>query len=147
MSADQNMHLARKLLTQMAQGEAPDVIAALFSNDVRFEIAGDVGALPWIGHRRGRSAVSDFFRDVRALTELVRFDVEGILADEAHAVVIGDLASKLQVTGTIVETAFALILTIQGKEITRFQMLEDSFAVSRTARSADRAGIRVESPS
>jgi uncharacterized protein (DUF302 family)/ketosteroid isomerase-like protein len=139
------MHLAQKLVTQIAQGESPDVIAALFSDDVRFEIAGDVGALPWIGQKTGRSAASDFFRDVRALVEPLRFDVESILADETHAVIVGDLASKSRATGKVVETAFALVLTITGPEITRFQMLEDSFAVSRAARPDDPARIRLES--
>jgi glycerol-3-phosphate dehydrogenase len=33
-----------------------------------------------------------------------------------------------------VETAFALMLTVSGGDITSFRMLEDSFAVSRAAR-------------
>jgi hypothetical protein len=32
------------------------------------------------------------------------------------------------------KAAFAIVLTISGSEITRFLMLEDSFAVSRAAR-------------
>jgi hypothetical protein len=33
-----------------------------------------------------------------------------------------------------VKTQFASVLTISDDKITRFQMLEDSFAVSRTVR-------------
>lgn len=140
MTADRNLAVARKLLAQMAQGEAPELIAAQFSEDVKFEIAGDVGALPWIGRKAGRSAVSDFFRDARQIVEPLRFDVDGVFADDARAVVIGELASRLRGTTATLETAFAFILTISGDEITRFQMLEDSFAVSRVAR-AGRAGL------
>jgi ketosteroid isomerase-like protein len=60
----------------------PDEIAALFSLDVQFEIAGDIGALPWIGRRTGRSAVSDFIRETRRLIEQIRFDVQDILASD-----------------------------------------------------------------
>jgi hypothetical protein len=43
----------------------------------------------------------------------------------------------VDVTGKIVETASAIVLNIGGDgQITRFQMLEDSFAVSRAARYA-----------
>ncbi len=35
----------------------------------------------------------------------------------------------------IIESASAIILTVTDGAITRFQMLEDSFAVSRAARS------------
>jgi ketosteroid isomerase-like protein len=134
MSRERNLQIAQNLLAGVGQGVDPDDIATLFSGDVRFDIAGDVGALPWIGHKTGRTAASDFFRDIRRLTQSIRFDVEATLADDSRAVILGALASSVHATGRIIETAFALILTIDNLEITRFQMLEDSFAVSRAAR-------------
>ena len=119
----------------MGQGRAPEQIAARFNVDVQFEIAGDIGALPWLGRRTGRSAASDFIRDTRRLIEQLRFDVQDILASDDRAVIVGELATRINATGKIIESAFALILTISAGEITRFQMLEDSFAVSRAARS------------
>lgn len=134
MNRDENANIAQTLLDSIGKGAESDAIAALFRDDVEFEVAGDVGALPWIGRQTGRKAVADFFRDLRRLTQPVRFDVQAILADESRAVIVGALASRVSATGRIIETAFAIILTISGREITRFQMLEDSFAVSRAAR-------------
>jgi ketosteroid isomerase-like protein len=123
------------LLAGIGAGAAPDEIAALFSADVRFDIEGDVGALPWIGQRTGRSAVSDFIRGIRGLIEQTRFDVQDILISEDRAVILGDLAARVNATGKTMETSFAIVLTIAvDGQITRFQMLEDSFAVSRAAR-------------
>jgi hypothetical protein len=51
------------------------------------------------------------------------------------AVILGELASRVSAIGKIIESAFALTLTVSDGEITRFHMLEDSFAVSRAARS------------
>jgi hypothetical protein len=135
MSQEQTTRIAQQLLTSMGAGAEPGEIAALFSVDVEFEIAGDIGALPWIGRKSGRSAASDFIRDTRRLIERIRFDVQDILAAENLAVILGELVSRINATGKMVESAFALILTVSGGEITRFQMLEDSFAVSRAARS------------
>lgn len=134
MSQEENTRLAGQLLAGMSQGSDPNEIAALFSADVRFEIAGDVGALPWIGRKTGRAAVAAFIRDLRDLTEPVRFEVQGIIADNDRAVVIGELASRVKSSAKIIETAFAIILSVTNGQITRFQMLEDSFAVSRAAR-------------
>jgi ketosteroid isomerase-like protein len=50
-------------------------------------------------------------------------------------VILGSLASKLKRTGKVVTTDFAIVLTISNDQIIRFQMLEDSFAVSRAARN------------
>jgi ketosteroid isomerase-like protein len=134
VSQEENTRLAGQLLAGMSQGSDPNEIAALFSADVRFEIAGDVGALPWIGRKTGRAAVAAFIRDLRDLTEPVRFEVQGIIADNDRAVVIGELASRVKSSAKIIETAFAIILSVTNGQITRFQMLEDSFAVSRAAQ-------------
>jgi ketosteroid isomerase-like protein len=135
MSQEQTVRIAQQLLAQIGSGAEPDDIAALFNTDVQFEVPGDVGALPWIGRRTGRGAVSDFIRGTRLLLERVRFDVKGILANDDSAVIFGELASKVNATGRIIESPFALILRIFDGKIARFQMLEDSFAVSRAARS------------
>jgi uncharacterized protein len=136
MSAEQNHSIAQQLLTSLGQGESPESIAELFSPDLDFEIPGDIGALPWIGYHKGRTAAADFVRNTRSLTERVRFDVDDILASDHRAIILGSLATRLKSTGKLIETTFAIVLTIASGHIARFQMLEDSFAVSQAARSA-----------
>ena len=69
------------------------------------------------------------------LTEAVTFDVEDILANDSRAAIIGALQTQIKATGKIIATQFAIILTITGDVVTRFQMLEDSCDVSRAART------------
>ena len=135
MSHQQNIALAQKLLEGIGGGQDPAEIAALFDGDLVFEIQGDDGVLPWIGRKTGRQAIADFIRDVRALTEPVAFDVEDILASERRAAIVGALQTRIKATGKIAATQFAIVLTISGDVVTRFQMLEDSFDVSKAARA------------
>jgi uncharacterized protein len=135
MSLPQNIAIAQKLLEGIGSGRDPAEIAALFDADLVFEIQGDDGVLPWIGRKTGRQAVADFISDIRALTEPVAFDVEDILASDARAAIIGALQTRIKTTGKITATQFAIILTITGGIVTRFQMLEDSFDVSQAART------------
>jgi ketosteroid isomerase-like protein len=134
MSKEDNKRIAEQLLAKIRDAADPEEVAALFNQDVQFEIAGDVGALPWIGRSTGRNAVAAFIRDTRRLLERRRFDVHEILVSDSRAIIVGDLTTRINATGKVVESTFALILTISGGEITRFQMLEDSLAVSRAAR-------------
>ena len=134
MSQQENTRIAQELLAGLAERRDPAVIAGGFSEDVLVEFQGDEGALPWIGRRRGRSAVADFVRGVRAETEPVRFDVTEILASEVRAVIVGELATRVKATGKMIESDFVIILTVKDGLIARFQMLEDSFAVSKAAR-------------
>ena len=134
MSYQQNVAIAQKLLEGIGGGKDPAEIATLFDAHVLFEIQGDDGVLPWIGRKTGRQAVADFIRDIRVLTEPVTIDVEDILASDSRAAIIGALQTRIKATGKITATQFAIILTISGDVVTRFQMLEDSLNVSEAAR-------------
>ena len=135
MSYQRNTAIAEKLLEGIAGGQDPDEIAALFDADLVFEIQGDDGVLPWIGRKTGRQAIADFVRDIRTLTESVSFEVEDILASDNRAAIIGALQTRIKATGKMIATQFAIILTITGDVVTRYQMLEDSFDVSKAART------------
>src|SRR5258708_38191294 len=98
--------LARELLMRIGDGAEPNEVAALFGEHLEWEIAGDEGALPWIGKRSGRRAMADFLRETRADIERLRFDVTDILTSETRAAIVGSLASKIKRTGRIVEADF-----------------------------------------
>jgi uncharacterized protein len=134
MSHQKNIAIAQKLLERIGSRQGPAEIAALFDADLVFEIQGDDGVLPWIGRKTGRQAVADFIRDIRMLTEPITFVVEDILASDSRAAIIGALQTRIKATGNVIATQFAIILTIKGDVVTRYQMLEDSFDVSKAAR-------------
>jgi uncharacterized protein len=124
---------AQEFLSRLSAGD-PDDVAAMFHPDLDFSIPGDEGALPWIGRRRGRAAMAAFIRAAPQLVERLRFDVKDVLVGETRAAIYGALASRSLNTGRVVEQDFVFILTLSGGEVRAFEMLEDSFAVSRAAR-------------
>ena len=135
MNQNDILRFAQEFLHRMGSDAEPAEIEKLFSNALQWDIAGDTGVLPWIGHKSDRGAITDFVRDSRAMLERISFEVHDILSSDKRAVILGSLASKLKRTGKVVTTDFAIILTISNDEIVRFQMLEDSFAVSQAARN------------
>lgn len=130
-----NIDMARRLLAAVGDGRDAGLIATLFARDARIEVPGDDGVLPGIGYRSGRAAAAALIEHARQQAEPVAFQIEDILASASRAVIVGELAARFRPTEKVVDTAFAIILTITRKRITRFQMLQDSFAVSRAARS------------
>ena len=135
MSRDKNVAIAQAVLEGIGGGKDPADIAALFDERLLFEIQGDDGVLPWIGRKTGRSAIADFIRDMRAMTEPVSFEVEDILTSESRAAIVGALQTRVKATGKLIQSQFAIILTVSGDLVTRFQMLEDSLDVSIAARA------------
>jgi uncharacterized protein len=134
MSQERNIVIAQQLLAGIGEGQPPETLAALFADDLRFEIQGDDGVLPWIGHKSGRQAAADFFRKIRILTEPVKFEVQDVLGSSSRAVIVGELATRIKSSGKVTQSQFAIVLTISDDRIVRFQMLEDSFDLSRAAR-------------
>ena len=135
MSSADNLRVAQQFLEKMGSGASVDEIAALCTADLDFNIPGDAGVLPWIGHKKGREAMSDFVSGIRASVESVSFNIDDVLASESRAVVLGHLQSRIKATGKLIDTAFAFVLTFASNgEIASFLMLEDSFAVSAAAR-------------
>jgi hypothetical protein len=87
-----------------------------FAATLVFEIQGDDGVLPWIGRSTDRQVIADFFRDIRAVTAPVTFDVEDILASDSRSAIIGELRTRIKATGKIIAMRFAIVLTITGDD-------------------------------
>lgn len=134
MTRQRNIEIAQTLLEGIGQGRDPEEIAAPFAEDLMFEVQCDADAMPWIGQRTGRQAMADFMRDLRALTEPLSFDVDDILVSDDRAAIVGALRTRIKATCKVMASKFAIVLTISDRVVTRFQMLEDSLALSRAAR-------------
>jgi hypothetical protein len=80
MSQQENIELVKELQTRLFKS-SPEEVGLLFSTDLDWEIAGDVGALPWIGRKTGRQAIVEFVRDSCDMLERLKFEVHGVLTD------------------------------------------------------------------
>ncbi|QCI67031.1 nuclear transport factor 2 family protein [Phreatobacter stygius] len=130
---DETRGVVNRYFMMMLTGAEPEAIASLFSEAIDWDIAGDTTLVPWIGRKTGRAGVASFVQDLRERIEPVSFEVSSILVDGKRAVAMGALVSKVTNTGKTIETEFALDFTVEAGLITRYRMLEDSFAVARAA--------------
>ncbi|AOF88822.1 nuclear transport factor 2 family protein [Sinorhizobium sp. RAC02] len=110
--------------------ERCEAIADLFADDVDWHVAGDPALVPWAGRRRTRESVRAFFPALAQGVEPRRYQVKRILADDTMAVIVGELMSAIRSTGKLVESPFAIELTVLEGRITRYQLHEDSYAVA-----------------
>ena len=101
MNQTDTLHVAQEFLRRMGSGAESAEIAKLFSENLEWEIAGDTGVLSWIGQKSGRTAITDFVNDSRAMVERISFEVHDILAGDHRAVILGSLASKLRRTNRV----------------------------------------------
>lgn len=133
MTVQENLDIANQFLAKLGGGSAPEDIASMFSVDLDWNIPGSDGALPWIGRKSGRQAVVDFVRESGEMIERLGLQIHDVVASEERAIILGELATRIKRTGKTIETPYAIVLTISRGEITRFLMLEDSFATAVAA--------------
>ncbi|MFM0153902.1 nuclear transport factor 2 family protein [Paraburkholderia sediminicola] len=134
MNSPENLRLAQQFLEKMGSGASAEEIASLCTPDLDWNIPGDSGVLPWVGHKTGHGAISDFVRDTQTMVERVSLDIKDVLASDDRAVILGHLQTRINATGKLIDSAFAIVLTFSDTKIASFLMLEDSFAVSMAAR-------------
>lgn len=134
VSSHRNIDLARTLLEGIKAGRDLQDIDIRFAENVSVEVQGDDGVLPWIGHKVGRQAMSDMLRDQRDLLAPEALDVEDVLASDSRAVILGSLRTLVKATGKTNAGSFAIVLTIEDDEVTRYQVIEDSYDVAKAAR-------------
>ncbi|SFQ56263.1 hypothetical protein SAMN05421810_109229 [Amycolatopsis arida] len=109
-------------------------LVALFADEVRWDIPGATDLVPWIGPRTTRAEVAEFFATFDDYIARDRFTVHRIVADGQDAVALGELRSRVRATGQLIESPFAIHLTVADGKITRYVLLEDSWRVAEAAR-------------
>jgi ketosteroid isomerase-like protein len=134
MTSKINRHLAEQFLGKLGSGASAEEIAALCAPDLDWNIPGDSGVLPWVGHKTGNSAIAEFVRDTQTMIQRESLEIHEVLASEKRAIILGELRSRVTTTTKLIDTPFAIVLTFSGDKIASFLMLEDSFATSNAAR-------------
>ena len=126
-----------ELLARIGEGD-PERIAGMYSDDCDWRLdwpeeEHGSPATPWIRHRRTRADAAEHYREIgrHHRPEDVATEVERILVDGEHAVVLGEIRQTAKPTGRAYRARFALHLTIEGGLVTRHHVYEDSLAVAR----------------
>ncbi len=133
---ERTRRVAVQLFTDLANGRDPDQLAAHFAEDVDWYIPGDIDAVPWIGRKRGRAGVAEFYRQLKELVVPEEFEVRNVLAERDRCVVLGSLVTLVRATGSRIESEFAFDIEVHDGLITRYHMFEDTWAVARAWQGA-----------
>ena len=133
-SSDVTRTVVKQYLDRIQSSAKLEAIAALFSEDVDWNIPGDVDLVSWIGRRKGRNGIADFIRDLREQDEPIRFEIHSIVVEGEKAVTLGEFASRVKKTGKVIESEFAIEFTVQDGLIARYRLFEDSFAVAQAVQ-------------
>lgn len=118
----------------LAGGQSPERVAELFSETAEWEIWGDLHRVPWAGRRTGRAGVAGFVSQMRELTKPLAFDVHRLVVEEDTVVALGQLATQVNASGRVIESAFAAHIVVRHGLIETYRFFEDTWAVAQAMR-------------
>lgn len=129
MTTTNTQLLVQQFLTCLTQRDITK-LTTLFDEEVDWYIPGNESLVPWIGRRNSRTEVQSFFQLLWQNTEPVSAKIDHILIDESVAIITGEFSTKMLATDKIVDSVFFIQITFKNGLITRYRLLEDSYAVS-----------------
>ncbi len=104
----------------------------LFDDQIEWLIPGNTTDIKWLGKRSTKSEARDFFITIWAATEPVSAEMSKIFIDESDVALLGSFSTKMLETNNIVNSVFSIHFIVKGGKITKYTLLEDSYAVSKS---------------
>ncbi|RZJ74014.1 MAG: hypothetical protein EOO45_09765 [Flavobacterium sp.] len=104
-------------------------IMPLFADDIDWYIPGNETLAPWLGKRSNKQEVKEFFTLLWSNTKPLSASVTDFLFDNNTAVITGNFSTEMQKTGRIVNSLFFIQMTVENSRITKYRLLEDTYAV------------------
>lgn len=131
------LSVVEDLLARIGEGD-PERIAELYADGADWkldwpEAEHGRAATPWIRPRSTRADAAAHYREIAEhhVAGEAATQVEHILVDGDHAVVLGEIRQTARPTGRPYRARFALHLTVEDGLVTRHHVYEDSLAVAQ----------------
>jgi ketosteroid isomerase-like protein len=128
-STEQTRNLVQQFI-QSLTGRKLENLVRLFREKVDWFIPGNQELAPWLGQRKTKQEIREFFTLLWNSTEPVSAQIDHVLAADNFAVVVGEFSTRMLQTGKIVNSIFSIHITVEDNLIVKYRLQEDSYAVS-----------------
>jgi len=129
MQETQNTKVVQDAYAAFGRGDIPGVIANLADDVVWNGVYGAGPHVPTSGERRGKAAVSEFFGQVAANVNFLKFEPREFVATGDKVVALGHYTATTPTNRTF-DSDFAMVFTLRDGKVTHFQEFADSAAIN-----------------
>jgi len=139
MSQEQNTRLVQDAYAAFQRGDIAALLN-LLTDDVSWFVPGPKDIIPFLGQRRGRDQVKQFFSQLADSEEAEQFDPRQLIAQGEQVVSLGHYRWRVKATGRRYESDFAHVFTVQNGKISGFQEYTDTHAAVNAYSAGQAAG-------
>ncbi|MFB9055912.1 nuclear transport factor 2 family protein [Mariniflexile ostreae] len=105
-------------------------LISLFSENIEWEIPGNVEKVDWLGKRSSKDEIKKKFEMLWSATEPLSVRINKIFMEDDEAVIAGAFSTRMLKTNKIVDSIFFIHMVVKDQKIIKYTLLEDSYAVS-----------------
>ena len=134
MSEQKNTRIVQDAYNNFKSGNI-QALLALLSDNIDWRLP-EIQNVPFAGRRTGRSAVGEFFEQVGASQDVLRFEPREFVAQGEKVVSLGHYEWRVKDTGRQFEADFAHVFTIRDGKIVAFHEYTDTAAAAAAYEKA-----------
>jgi ketosteroid isomerase-like protein len=139
MNEQQNVKVVQDAYAAFKSGDMTGLLHVM-ADDVKWYLPGPKDILPFVGARRGRDEVKQFFASVAENQEPEQFDPREFVAQGDQVVALGQYRWLVKGTRQSFTSDFAHVFTIRNGKISSFHEYFDTQAAVTAYRGAHTAG-------
>lgn len=125
--ARSNTQVVQRCYGYFGQGNIPALLNEL-TDDIVWTSPGPADILPWVGVRKGKGEVADFFTLVNEHIEFEEFEPRQFIAENDKVVTLGYWESKSRKTGRTSKSNWAMVFTFRNGKVCNFEEYADTWA-------------------
>ena len=129
MGEAENIKVVQEAYAAFGRGDVQAILDGLDDSISWIGVYGAGAHVPQSGERRGKAAVSEFFKQVAQNTNFSRFEPKEFVASGDKVVALGHYVGSTSV-GKTFDLDWAMVFTLRNGKVVRFQEFTDSSAVN-----------------
>src|SRR5688572_11113268 len=129
MEEARNTTVVKDAYAAFSRGDIQTLLSKLADDVVWMAVYGAGSHVPTAGERRGKAAVSEFFKQVAENITFSRFEPKEFIATGGKVVVLGHYTATTPMKKSF-DSDFAMVFTLRNGQVTRFQEFCNSAAIN-----------------
>jgi ketosteroid isomerase-like protein len=97
------------------------------TDDVQWTTPGPKDILPWVGARRGKQEVAEFFTVLNEHVEFLKFEPREFIEQGDRVVTLGYFEGKSRRTGRVSASEWVMVFTFRNGKISEHKEFSDTY--------------------
>lgn len=118
-TTQESLQVVKQLYAELGRGNMQAVLD-LMADDIIWEVTGPTEVVPWLGKRRGREQVSNYFDVLNETVGIISFQLQEMVAQDDKVVSIIHEKSYVKANNRTYEIAFVHLFVVSQGKVVKF---------------------------